>query len=118
MAVCLKNKRGENIIPWNEFEIRKENQNSKDKCNEPEWWEAYQNVKHFRTEIKMLDKESYKLANQKNVIFSLAGLYCLERLVQDKIYKNGKELYEKYNISCDDLAYSILINCESMLFYL
>lgn len=46
MAVCLKNKRGENIIPWNEFEIRKENQNSKDKCNEPEWWEEDGNMRN------------------------------------------------------------------------
>ncbi len=43
----------------------------------PNWWTAHNKVKHSRTLIAN-DVLNYKLANQKNVIYALGGLFQLE----------------------------------------
>lgn len=44
----------------------------------PYWWNAYNRIKHNRTEnsnIDNMEKVSYKFANQKYTLLALAGLY-------------------------------------------
>lgn len=53
----------------------------------PEWWKCYNNVKHRRNH-KMKD------ANQKNVLYSLAGLYLLEIKVAIQIRMSDSTLQE------------------------
>ncbi len=59
----------DSINPWESWK----------KGENPMWWKTYNNVKHHRIER---DAENYvpyyKLANQENVLYSLAGLYVLE----------------------------------------
>ena len=48
------------------------------------WWKEYTDVKHARTDLED-GRQNYQKANQRNVIFSLAALYLLERLVMIKL---------------------------------
>lgn len=42
------------------------------------WWEINNNIKHSRNKINEIEeKENYKLANQKNVLNALSGLFQL-----------------------------------------
>lgn len=50
------------ILPWKSIA----------KKYPPNWWQAYNKVKHHRD-----DKENYRYANQKNTVEALAGLYVL-----------------------------------------
>lgn len=69
------------ILPW--------------KCKKiPEWWTAYNEIKHNRYETAVQidsDKKYYQFANQKNVIYSLAALYSLELYAYRKIAIAEKE---------------------------
>lgn len=57
------------LCPWEKW----------DKNENPIWWKTYNAVKHDRTGIDSDDNiQNYKLANQKNVIYALAGLIVLE----------------------------------------
>jgi len=75
------------LVPWHDWKLEKR-VNKKgatyyafaDKCNSPEWWRAYNKVKHARTAITG-DGVNYHLANQKNVLMSLSGLFALHRLM-------------------------------------
>lgn len=49
-----------------------------------DWWQAYNNVKHFR-------KDNVKEANLKNILYALAGLYMLEIKVLTEI--SNKETF-------------------------
>lgn len=53
----------------------------------PEWWKCYNNVKHRRN-------HEMKDANQKNVLYSLAGLYLLEIKVAIQIRMSDSTLQE------------------------
>ena len=55
--------------------------------NSPKWWKCYNNVKHQRNQ-KMKD------ANQKNVLYSLAGLYLLEMKMAIRIRRSETNLEE------------------------
>ena len=47
----------------------------------PDWWTAYNEIKHNRYEdaVKFdCSKKNYQFANQKNVLYSLAALFSLE----------------------------------------
>lgn len=60
----------EAICPWESWDIAN-----------PNWWKIYNNIKHHRVDKTVIDNENlpfYKLANQKNVLYALAGLYILE----------------------------------------
>ena len=71
-------------IPW-------QNWNSQN----PDWWIAYNKVKHERFNkgtIGTITQEYYKFANQENVIKALMGLYQLEIYVLHALIKReGKE---------------------------
>ena len=54
----------------------------------PVWWKVYNAVKHNRNKTETYDtvtKENYKFANQKNVLYALAGLYQLEQYLYSVI---------------------------------
>ena len=68
----IKINTGKEIIPFKNF------------CNKsPEWWKDYNTLKHQRH-----DHENYNKANQKNALYSLAGLYQLETYFYYEIIKN------------------------------
>lgn len=48
-----------------------------------DWWQAYNKVKHFRTE-KINERYNYELANLKNILYSLAALYLLISKVKNE----------------------------------
>lgn len=48
-----------------------------------DWWQAYNKVKHFRTE-KTNEQYHYELANLKNILNSLAALYLLISKVKNE----------------------------------
>lgn len=48
--------------------------------NSPSWWQAYNKVKHSRTE-----NENYKMGNLENAFMSLSALYMLNRYYCQKI---------------------------------
>lgn len=54
------------------------------KSNSPTWWQAYNKVKHNRTE-----SDNYKKGNLENVFMALAGLYVLNRYYCKKISTSG-----------------------------
>ena len=45
----------------------------------PEWWRAYNSVKHRRKQLVKPEKSEYESANLKNVIHALGGLYVMEQ---------------------------------------
>jgi len=59
----------------------------------PTWWEDYNNIKHNRT-LKINGFESYKKANQENILNAFCALYQLEmyfyKSIVDKSNKSGK----------------------------
>lgn len=62
------------LEPWNDMETQY------DHTPGIIWWKAYNKVKHERVnavKINGITKESYKFANLKNILNSLAGLYHL-----------------------------------------
>lgn len=72
------------IMPWNCDRI-------------PEWWTAYNEIKHNRyEEAKMFNssKKYFQYANQKNVLYALAALFSLEMYGYRKIaQKNSEEMF-------------------------
>lgn len=62
---------GEIIKPW-------------DYNKEPDWWTAYNEIKHHRlaVAVKLNSKKSYyQFANLRNVLYALSALYSLEMYV-------------------------------------
>lgn len=91
------------LMPWYKWEI--EIKDNKACCIKPNWWDAYNLIKHHRTEKnKNSKKENYKLANQINVLNSLAALYILE---QYTIYSFCKDNLE------DKMQTHVFLNCKS-----
>ena len=70
------------IFPWKDWTYTTEMQNNgktRIVSNNPDWWQKYNKIKHSRTTINSETQlPYYKLANQKNVINSLAALFQLE----------------------------------------
>ena len=70
------------IFPWKNWSYTTELQsNGKEKVisNNPDWWQTYNKIKHNRTTVSNeMQLPYYKLANQKNVLHSLAALFQLE----------------------------------------
>ena len=79
--VNLKN-RGISVFPWKDWTYTTEIQSDgkqKIVSNNPDWWQKYNKIKHSRTTINNETRlPYYKLANQKNVLNALAGLFQLE----------------------------------------
>lgn len=57
----------------------------------PEWWTAYNKVKHERTSHYKHGKLNYTRANQKNLINAFAALYILENLLMDRLNKENSK---------------------------
>lgn len=70
------------LFPWKDWTYTSEpqtNGNLKIISNNPDWWQKYNKIKHTRTTINSeTGLPYYKLANQKNVLHSLAALFQLE----------------------------------------
>ena len=70
------------VFPWKDWTYTTEIRDNRDtwtKSNNPDWWKKYNRIKHNRTTIN--DETGlpyYKLANQSNVLNSLAALFQLE----------------------------------------
>lgn len=85
--------RGIKITPWKDWSYSIEQQaNGKEKINSnnPDWWQKYNKLKHTRTSVNNdTGLPYYKLANQKNVIHSLAALYQLEMYYYRKLHQKN-----------------------------
>lgn len=55
-----------------------------------DWWQAYNDVKHRRTEKNTGDRYNYTKANLKNVLNALAALYIFNKLM----YENCEDSME------------------------
>lgn len=81
------------ITPWKNWKHEKyidkngkEGYRLKKGKENPEWWKAYNKVKHERTTITG-GKYNYERANLGNVINALGGLYILETYFMEELYK-------------------------------
>lgn len=94
--------RGIIVTPWKDWSYTIENRTNgtnKIVATNPDWWKKYNKIKHTRTTV---NRESglpyYKLANQKNVLYSLAALFQLEmyyhKLLQKNHYPNDIDIPE------------------------
>ncbi len=91
------------IKPWYEIKIIKENGKEKVIC--PYWWNGYTNVKHKRLIFNLEHKginifnENIQLANQKNVLGALAGLFVLEIKCFEKMRtRHSEELKKNFGV--------------------
>lgn len=94
------------VIPWENWKYTLTQTNGKTKIDStnPDWWTKYNKIKHNRTTI---DKEKncpyYKLANQKNVLYSLAALFQLEmyyyRLLWQKYFSSQPNIPDMPDMS-------------------
>lgn len=74
------------IYPWINFK----------KGKSPDWWRAYNNLKHNRLEDKY-----FKLGNYKNVTQALAGLFVICRVLYSNFFpyepSNKSKIFKMYN---------------------
>ncbi len=65
-------------------------------CDSPEWWKAYEKVKHTRTTIDVVaGRVNYQKANLKNVLYALGALYVLHRLMMMQIDEDMYNFIDK-----------------------
>lgn len=81
--------RKDKLFPWNHFFIVKEKGELKvnaaiSDAKKPDWWNAYNKVKHYRTYSNEEGLTYYSQANLINVFNALAGLLVLEVLLLEK----------------------------------
>ena len=55
------------------------------------WWRNYNNVKHQRIGL-VSGKKNFQLANQKNMVLSLAALFLLEWTYMNHINTSGDDI--------------------------
>lgn len=72
-----------NIVPFAKFV---DNQSA-------DWWQAYNNIKHKRTE-KTGEQYNYELANLKNVLYALSALYLLLYKMKEESLENSEIKFE------------------------
>lgn len=83
----------------------------RDYSKEPDWWAAYNEIKHNRLEAaEKFDatKKYYQYANLENVILSLAALFSLELFAYKKI---AEDTHEKLFVPIIKSIYSINNSC-------
>ncbi len=80
-----------NIVPFAKFSVDKS----------ADWWQAYNNVKHKRTELNG-QQYNYELANLKNILFALAALYLLLYKIREEAAKDFPLDFESqlFDICC------------------
>lgn len=49
------------------------------------WWQAYNDIKHRRTQTNEAGRYNYTKANLKNVLYAMAALYILNRKLYDSL---------------------------------
>lgn len=72
-----------NIVPFAKFVDNKS----------ADWWQAYNNIKHKRTE-KTGEQYNYELANLKNVLYALSALYLLLYKMKEESSENSEIKFE------------------------
>lgn len=72
-----------------------------------DWWQAYNDIKHRRTEKNEAGRYNYTKANLKNVLYAMAALYILNRNVYDSLEDDGKK--------AEDIMLSNLFDIEMKL---
>ncbi len=50
-----------------------------------DWWQAYNDIKHRRTQSNEAGRYNYTKANLKNVLYAMAALYILNRKLYDSL---------------------------------
>lgn len=73
----------------------------------PDWWQAYNVIKHSRMETNDAGRANYTKANLKNVLYAIAALYILNRTLYDRLEDNG--------VSGDEILVSGLFENEIKL---
>lgn len=79
-----------NISQYNKITYR-----LKKDCQTPEWWTAYNKVKHERTSKFGNGQINYMRANQKNLIDAMSALFILESLFLEELCKLNSSHYER-----------------------
>jgi len=87
------------IVPWHNWAYEK-NVNKQGKTGyrlikgkkTPEWWTAYNKVKHERALAYEDGQTNYALANLKNLISAMAALYILETLFLSSLGGNSDSI--------------------------
>lgn len=78
-----------NIVPFAKFSDNKS----------ADWWKAYNNIKHKRTE-KNGEQYNYELANLKNILHALSALYLL-------LYKMKEEFSAEFPLKFESDLFDI-----------
>ena len=63
-------------IEWNDLRIQPWSQWAESDASSPDWWRAYNRVKHERN-------SHFKQGNLQNTLGAIAGLYCLVRHLEE-----------------------------------
>jgi len=65
----------------------------------PQWWLAYNDVKHARTTVDEKEQiQNYKKANLKNVIYALGALYILNMILLQKFAGLNLDSQKTYSV--------------------
>ena len=84
------------LFPWKDWTYTNETQangSTRIVSNNPDWWKKYNEIKHNRTTTNNeTGLPYYKLANQKNVLHSLAALFQLELYYFKKLQQRCFEI--------------------------
>ena len=88
------------LNPWKEWKYKinqLKNGTSSIVSDNPDWWQCYNKIKHNRTTTnRSTGIPYYKLANQENVLNSLAALFQLEmyyfRFLHHKYFSNDPDM--------------------------
>jgi hypothetical protein len=87
------------LAPWNNWAYEKYSTNEGKTSyrlingkQTPEWWTAYNKVKHERTSAYGSGQTHYVRANLENLIFAMAALYILETLFLSSLADNGNTI--------------------------
>lgn len=88
------------LVPWGNWHYStetRENETFRIVAHNPDWWKKYNKIKHNRTTINTETQlPYYKLANQKNTLYSLAALFQLElyyyRLLHQVLFANEPDM--------------------------
>lgn len=83
----VKTPLNEKYAPWSKWgnepykdKNGKQGYRLKERCENPEWWRAYNATKHRRKSLIREGDSSFERASLQNAINSLAGLYVLEAM--------------------------------------
>lgn len=93
------------IVPFKKWKYKKGTTKQKpivyfdDTYKTPQWWLAYNDVKHARTTVDEKEQiQNYKKANLKNVIYALGALYILNMILLQKFAGLNLDSQKTYSV--------------------